>query len=125
MARTIIGIVVANRADKTIVLAETVRKTHPIYKKQYSRTTKYIAHDENNDAKVGDTVEVKQVRPISKRKSLTLVQIVKKAKIAAKDTVDAVTAEPEIKTVESKKSNVESNARNSKAKDTPISKDKK
>ena len=58
MARTIIGTVVSDKADKTIVLSTTTRKTHPIYKKQYSKTTKYIAHDEKNEARVGDRVEV-------------------------------------------------------------------
>jgi len=94
MAKTITGVVVSDKADKTIVLSTTVRKTHPLYKKQYSRTNKYIAHDENNEAKVGDKVEVEEVKPISKRKSLNLVRIVEKAKLAEKDTVEAVTAEP-------------------------------
>lgn len=94
MAKSIVGRVVSDKADKTIVLSATVRKTHPIYKKQYSRTTKYIAHDEKNEAKVGDIVEVKEVKPISKRKSLTLVKIVEQAKISEKDTVEAITAEP-------------------------------
>lgn len=106
MARTIVGTVVSDKADKTIVLSVTTRKTHPIYKKQYSKTTKYISHDEKNEARVGDTVEVKETRPISARKHLTLVRIVQKAKIAEKDTVEAVTAtaEPkEEKTAEEKK----------------------
>lgn len=93
MARTIVGVVVSDKADKTIVLATTTRKTHPIYKKQYSKTTKYIAHDENNEARVGDTVEVKEVRPISARKRLSLVQIVKRAALSENETVEAVTAE--------------------------------
>lgn len=93
MARTIIGTVVSDKADKTIVLALTERKTHPIYKKQYSRTVKYIAHDENNEAQIGDKVEVKEVRPISRRKHFTLVRVIEKAAISANDTVDAVTAE--------------------------------
>ena len=100
MARTIIGTVVSDKADKTIVLSTTTRKTHPIYKKQYSKTTKYIAHDEKNEARVGDRVEVKEVRPISARKRLTLVQIVEKAKIAEKDTVDAITSEPKTEVAE-------------------------
>ena len=94
MARTIIGTVVSDKADKTIVLVTHVRKTHPIYKKQYSRSIKYIAHDENNEARVGDKVEVVEVRPISARKHLNLVRIIEKAAIAEKDTVDAITAEP-------------------------------
>ena len=90
MARTIVGTVVSDKADKTIVLSVTVRKTHPIYKKQYSRSTKYIAHDEKNEAKVGDTVEVTETRPISARKKLKLVKIVKTAAIAEKDRVENV-----------------------------------
>jgi len=93
MARTIIGTVVSDKADKTIVLTLTERKTHPIYKKQYSRTVKYIAHDEKNEARIGDKVEVIEVRPISARKRLSLVRIIEKAAIAADQTVDAVTAE--------------------------------
>lgn len=92
MARTIVGTVVSDKADKTIVLSVTVRKTHPLYKKQYSRSTKYIAHDEKNEAHVGDKVEVEETRPISKRKSLNLVKIISKAEIAADLTVDKVTA---------------------------------
>ena len=95
MARTIVGTVVSDKADKTIVLSVTVRKTHPIYKKQYSRSTKYIAHDENNEARIGDKVEVKETRPISARKHLTLVKILEKAAISADATVDAVTAHDE------------------------------
>jgi small subunit ribosomal protein S17 len=90
MARTIVGTVVSDKADKTIVLSTTVRKTHPIYKKQYSRSTKYIAHDENNEAKVGDKVEVVETRPISKRKHLTLVKVLERAKISERDRVENV-----------------------------------
>ncbi len=90
MAKTITGVVVSDKAIKTIVLAVTVRKTHPIYKKQFSKTTKYIAHDENNEARVGDLVEVVETRPISARKHLKLVKIVEKAKLAESDQVDSV-----------------------------------
>ncbi len=93
MARTIIGTVVSDKANKTIVLVTNERKTHPIYKKQYSRTVKYIAHDEKNEAKIGDKVEVKEVRPISARKRLSLVRIIEKAVISADQTVEAITKE--------------------------------
>jgi len=95
MARTIVGTVVSDKADKTIVLSVTVRKTHPLYKKQYSRSTKYIAHDENNEAHTGDKVEVEETRPISKRKSLKLIKVIDKAEIAADLTVDKITAADE------------------------------
>ncbi|MCA9324267.1 30S ribosomal protein S17 [Candidatus Saccharibacteria bacterium] len=94
MARTITGTVTSDKADKTIVLSVTERHTHPIYKKQYSRTVKYIAHDEKNEAHVGDKVEVVETRPISARKRMKLVKIIEKAAISADQTVEAVTAEP-------------------------------
>ncbi|MFT4532021.1 MAG: small subunit ribosomal protein S17 [Candidatus Saccharimonadales bacterium] len=97
MARSIVGTVVSDKADKTIVLSVTVRKTHPIYKKQYSRSTKYIAHDENNEAKVGDKVEVVETRPISKRKKLTLTKIVEKAMLTEADLVENVTSKDDEK----------------------------
>jgi small subunit ribosomal protein S17 len=93
MARTIVGTVVSDKADKTIVLSVTVRKTHPIYKKQYSRTTKYIAHDEKNEANIGDKVEVAETKPISKRKHLTLVKIIDRAAIPEKDRVENIVSE--------------------------------
>lgn len=93
MARTIVGTVVSDKADKTIVLSTTVRKTHPIYKKQYSRSTKYIAHDENNEAKVGDKVEVVETRPISARKHLKLVKIIERAAIPESARVENITAD--------------------------------
>lgn len=95
MGRSIIGTVVSDKANKTIVLAVTERKTHPLYKKQYSRTTKYIAHDENNEARIGDKVEVIETRPISARKHLKLVKVINKAAIAADQSVDAITAKDE------------------------------
>lgn len=81
MARTITGVVVSDKADKTIVIASTTRKTHPIYKKQYSVTTKYISHDEKNEAREGDKVVIVETRPISKRKHFTLQKVVETARI--------------------------------------------
>ena len=81
MARTLTGVVTSDKADKTIVISVHTRKTHPIYKKQYSVSTKFIAHDEKNEAKTGDKVIVVETRPISRRKRFTLQQIVETAKI--------------------------------------------
>lgn len=92
MGRSIIGTIVSDKADKTIVLSVVTRKTHPLYKKQYSRTTRYIAHDEKNEGKVGDTVEVTETRPISKRKHLTLHTIIERSEITEADRVESVTA---------------------------------
>lgn len=79
MAKTMTGVVTSDVADKTITVTVTSRETHPIYKKQYSVTRKYAAHDEKNDANKGDTVRIIEVRPISKRKSFTLDEIVKRS----------------------------------------------
>jgi small subunit ribosomal protein S17 len=78
MARTITGTVVSDKGDKTIVINVVTRKTHPIYKKQYTVNTKYMAHDEKNDAKTGDVVIVAETRPISRRKHFSLTKIVER-----------------------------------------------
>ena len=79
MARTITGRVSSDKADKTIVVSVVTRKTHPIYKKQYSVTTKFMAHDEKNEANEGDLVSIEEHRPISARKRWTLVSVIEKA----------------------------------------------
>lgn len=75
MAKKLTGIVSSDVADKTITVTVTRRETHPIYGKQYTVTTKYAAHDEKNEAHIGDRVEISEIRPVSKRKSFTLVRI--------------------------------------------------
>lgn len=79
MAKTLFGKVTSDVADKTIVVTVTSRETHPIYKKQYTVTRKYIAHDEKNEARKGDMVHIIETRPISKRKSFTLQNIEKRS----------------------------------------------
>ena len=74
------GVVVSDANDKTIVVQITERKPHPIYGKMMTSTTKLHAHDENNEAHVGDTVSVMETRPLSKMKRWRLVEIVEKAK---------------------------------------------
>lgn len=81
MARTLTGEVASAKGNKTIVVAIKTRKTHPIYKKQYSVTTKFMAHDENNDAHEGDRVQIAESRPLSARKRWTLVKIVETAHV--------------------------------------------
>jgi small subunit ribosomal protein S17 len=78
MARVITGKVTSDRGDKTIVITVTERKTHPLYKKQYSVNTKFMAHDEKNEAKVGDVVAIIETRPLSARKRFTLNKIVER-----------------------------------------------
>ena len=75
-----IGIVSSDKMDKTIVVAIKSRKTHPLYGKTINYTNKLKAHDENNEAGVGDTVKLMETRPLSKDKRWRLVQIVEKAK---------------------------------------------
>jgi small subunit ribosomal protein S17 len=75
MAKTLTGIVTSDKADKTITITVTSRETHPIYRKQYTVTRKYIAHDEKNEAHEGDKVTISEVRPISKRKTFTLISV--------------------------------------------------
>ena len=74
------GVVVSDANDKTIVVAVEERKPHPIYGKMITTTKKYHAHDENNVAGNGDTVQIMETRPLSKMKRWRLSKIVEKAK---------------------------------------------
>lgn len=77
--RRAVGHVVSDRMQKTIRVLVSRRFQHPRYKKYIQRSTVYFAHDENGEAKVGDTVEIMETRPLSKRKRWRLVRIVQKA----------------------------------------------
>ncbi|HUB93858.1 MAG TPA: 30S ribosomal protein S17 [Verrucomicrobiae bacterium] len=79
MAKSITGVVSSDKADKTIVVTVRERKTHPLYRKQYTVSKKFVAHDDKNEAHVGDTVIIVETRPISRRKSHRLERIVEKA----------------------------------------------
>jgi len=81
MAKSITGTVSSNKTDKTIVVTVRERKTHPLYRKQYTTTKKFMAHDEKNEANIGDKVVIIETRPISKNKRFTLDRIVEKAEI--------------------------------------------
>ena len=74
------GKVVSNRMDKTITVAVDRQIKHPIYGKFITKTTKYMAHDEENSANEGDTVLIKSTRPLSKRKTWRLDEILERAK---------------------------------------------
>ena len=80
MTKFLTGIVTSDVRDKTITVTVTTRETHPLYKKQYTVSRKYTAHDPNNEAHVGDKVRIRGVRPISKTKSFTLDLIEEKSK---------------------------------------------
>jgi small subunit ribosomal protein S17 len=73
------GRVVSNKMQKTIVVAVESLKRHPIYKRTYKSTTKFKAHDEHNEALIGDMVRIEETRPISKDKRWRLVEITKRA----------------------------------------------
>lgn len=105
MARTITGTVVSDKADKTIVINVTTRQTHPLYKKQYTVNTKYMAHDEKNQAKAGDVVIVSETRPISRRKNFSLIKIVERGgvKFEEKDATGDIPQEPIVETPKEKK----------------------
>ena len=78
MAHTLVGIVSSDKRDKTITVSITNRETHPLYRKQFTKTRKYTAHDEKNEAHVGDKVEIAACRPLSKTKAYTLVKVLEK-----------------------------------------------
>ncbi len=75
------GTVVSDKMDKTIVVEITTKRSHPLYGRQVKFSSKFKAHDENNEAKVGDVVEIMETRPLSKDKHFRLVKIVEEAVI--------------------------------------------
>jgi small subunit ribosomal protein S17 len=81
MAKTLIGTVSSDKTDKTIVVTVRTRKTHPIYRKQYTVSKKFMAHDEKNEAHIGDRVAISETRPLSARKRHTLDKVLEKAGI--------------------------------------------
>jgi small subunit ribosomal protein S17 len=94
MAKQIIGTVSSNKGDKTIVVTVHERKTHPLYRKQYTVSKKFMAHDEKNEAEVGDKVSIVEVRPVSARKRHSLERIIEKPALRA-DTLAATKNEDE------------------------------
>lgn|SRR5487761_1681171 len=106
MAKTITGIVASKKTDKTIVVAEHVRLTHPLYRKQYTVTKRFMAHDEKNEAAEGDKVVIIETRPISARKHFKLQQIVQKAgvkHVEAENPLEEITEIKEAKKPEAVK----------------------
>ena len=80
MRKTRVGVVVSDKMDKTVVIAIEDNVRHPLYKKIIKRTIKLKAHDEKNEAGVGDRVKVMETRPLSRDKRWRLVEIIEKAK---------------------------------------------
>lgn len=110
MARTITGTVTSDKGDKTIVITTKERMTHPIYKKQYSVTKKFMAHDEKNAAQVGDLVVIIETRPISARKRFKLETILERAGVKFEDT-DNQEAEVRAKKAEAAKAKAKAEAK--------------
>lgn len=94
MARVITGRVTSDKGDKTIVITVAIRKTHPIYKKQYTVNDKFMAHDEKNEAKSGDLVSIIESRPISARKRFRLNKIIERGGVRFEEA-DATADVPE------------------------------
>ena len=93
MAKTLTGVVVSDKTDKTIVVSVQTHKNHPLYRKAYVTSKKFMAHDEKNEAKQGDTVVIAETRPLSARKRHVLQTIVERAAITAADSVEAIAAD--------------------------------
>lgn len=85
MANSMTGMVASTKGNKTIVVSVHSRKTHPIYKKQYPTSKRFLVHDEKNQAKVGDTVLFTETRPISARKRHELTKIIETAAVVHKE----------------------------------------
>ena len=75
-----IGVVASTSMDKSVTVVIERKLRHPIYGKYVKKTKKFMAHDENNDCRVGDTVRITESRPLSKRKRWRLVEIIERAK---------------------------------------------
>lgn len=73
------GVVVSDKMDKTVVVAEQTMTIHPLYKKRVKKTRKYKVHDEENSCKVGDKVKIMETKPLSKEKCWRVMEIIEKA----------------------------------------------
>lgn len=95
MTKTLTGVVTSDVNDKTITVTVTSRETHPIYKKQYTVTRKYAAHDEKNEAQKGDLVHISEVRPLSKSKAFELLKVERRSKgsVELKEEVNEAVAD--------------------------------
>ncbi len=103
MAKQIIGVVSSTKGDKTIVVTVQTRKTHPLYRKQYTVSKKFMAHDPKNEAELGDKVSIDETRPLSARKHHILSKIIEKPALRADSLAATKTVEPEKPVSKSKK----------------------
>ena len=75
-----VGIVISNKMDKSIIVAEKRKVMHPAYGKFINKITKFVAHDEKNECNIGDLVRIMETRPLSKKKNWRLIEIIERAK---------------------------------------------
>ncbi|MCA9727887.1 MAG: 30S ribosomal protein S17 [Candidatus Eisenbacteria bacterium] len=80
MRKTREGVVVSNKMDRTVVVAQKRRVPHPLYKRYITVTKKFYAHDEKNECGIGDTVRIMETRPLSKLKRWRVVSVLEKAR---------------------------------------------
>lgn len=78
LARTLVGVVVSNKMEKTISVLVERRVMHPIYRKYIRKSTKILAHDDANTCNIGDTVQIRETRPLSKNKSWVLEKVIER-----------------------------------------------
>lgn len=85
MAKILTGTVSSISPDKTIVISIVMHRTHPIYKKRFVTSKKFMAHDENNECRVGDLVSIVETKPISARKRFKLNEVIEKAELTREE----------------------------------------
>jgi small subunit ribosomal protein S17 len=119
MARTLIGTVASDKPDKTIVVSVQTRKTHALYKKQFTVTERFMAHDEKNEAKQGDKVAIVEGRPLSAKKRYVLDRIIERPAIREEESVEAVTVMEDPAPKEAPKPKPKAAAKKAEAKEEP------
>lgn len=98
--KVFVGVVVSDKMDKTVVVAVDRLARHPLYKKVIRRTSKFYAHDEHNECRVGDIVEIMETRPLSKLKRWRVVRIIQRAKVPLPVAREEVAEETEEQLIE-------------------------
>ena len=95
MAKILQGTVSSDKPDKSIIVTVTTHKNHPIFKKRYISSKKFMAHDENNEAKVGDKVQITETKPLSARKRFRLLKIVERPALSEENIKTSSSKESE------------------------------
>ena len=96
MAKALIGTVSSAKADKTIIVTIQTLKTHPLYRKQYTVSRKFVAHDEKNEAKAGDKVSILATKPLSATKRFVLDKIIERPALSSEDVKAVTDTETEV-----------------------------